>query len=186
MFVRFPRIIPIIALLALPSARITLLNTLPMIKNGTPNATMTRYCLTYSMVLSVAPTSHEIGSLKIRIASIPTTPTPNPVQKQKEQAFLASAFRPCPNRREIREVPPIPNSIPIAINSKKAGVAWDTAATINAFFVCPIKKVSARLYTKTISILTMDGMIFKKTALGIGAFSNISVDFFFTFVSSVP
>ena len=50
------------------------------------------------------------------------------------------------NTTEIfRDVPPIPKSIPTAINKRNTGVAIDTPATISALSVCPIKTVSAKL-----------------------------------------
>ena len=47
--------------------------------------------------------------------------------------------------REITEVPPIPKTVPTDINSRKTGVARETAATCRSSWVCPIKNVSARL-----------------------------------------
>ena len=66
-----------------------------------------------------------------------------------------------------------------------AGVATDTAATIYAFFVCPMKNVSARLYISTISMLIIDGITLLNTAFGTGAFANISVvlSFIYYFLS---
>ena len=58
------------------------------------------------------------------------TPMLRPVQKQNAEAFLAFCVLPSPSMREISEVPPIPKSMPTAINSRKAGVATETAATI--------------------------------------------------------
>ena len=75
----------------------------------------------------------------------------------------------------MKEVPPIPKSIPIAIKIRNTGVASDTAANISASFVCPMKKASAKLYTSTIIILMMDGMTLLITAFGTGAYLNISI-----------
>ena len=47
--------------------------------------------------------------------------------------------------REITEVPPIPKTVPTDINSRKTGVARETAATCKSSWVCPMKNVSAKL-----------------------------------------
>ena len=58
------------------------------------------------------------------------TPMASPVQKQKEDARFAFCGFPSPSMRDISDVPPMPNSMPTAIKSRKAGVAMDTAATM--------------------------------------------------------
>ena len=70
------------------------------------------------------------GVAKIKITVIAMIPMPSPVQKQKAEAFLAFSVLPSPSILEIREVPPMPKSMPIAMNKRNAGVATEIAATI--------------------------------------------------------
>ena len=70
------------------------------------------------------------GEAKIKMTTIAIKPMQSPVQKQNEEAFFALSILPSPSVLEISEVPPMPKSIPTAINSKNAGVATETAATI--------------------------------------------------------
>ena len=133
--VRLPKIIPNIARLALPSALIIDENILLIIRKGIPNATISKYCFTYSIVAGVAPTSFATGSIKMMIARRPIIPIAVPVQKQNAHACFASSLLFSPSILDIRDVPPIPKSIPIAIKKRKAGVPSDTAATMYAFFV---------------------------------------------------
>ena len=112
------------AIFALPSARMILLKLLPMIKKGMDVETMRRYCDAYPTVSSLT------GSAKINMIIMAMIPMPRPVQKQKEEAFLAFSVLPSPRDLEIREVPPMPNSIPMAMNKRNAGVATEIAATM--------------------------------------------------------
>ena len=118
------------ATFALPSARIILLKLLLRIKNGIPAATIFRYWDAYPIVSALAPIIRQTGFTNIQISTIETTPMTSPVQKQNEEVFFAFSSFPSPNILEIREVPPIPKSMPTAIKNKNAGVATETAATI--------------------------------------------------------
>ena len=71
-----------------------------------------------------------MGSAKNQINTMAMIPMVIPVQKQNADVCFAFSDFPSPSIREIREVPPIPNSIPTAIKNMNAGVATDTAATI--------------------------------------------------------
>ena len=168
-FTRLPIIIPIIAIVACPSARIILLSIFPRMRKGIPRATILKYSDAYPIVSLLAPIPRHIDSANTITATIDTTPITSPVQKQKEDICFAISFFPSPSIRLMRDVPPMPNSIPIAMKSRNTGVETDTAATISGFFVWPIKNVSARLYTRTINILTMEGTALYNTALGTGA-----------------
>ena len=94
------------------------------------------------MVSSLAPMALLTGSAKINITMAAIMPMQSPVQKQKEEAVLAFSVLPSPRDLEIREVPPMPKSIPIAIKKRNAGVATEIAATIGIFGLSYEKSVS--------------------------------------------
>lgn len=82
------------------------------------------------MVSSLAPMARLTGSAKTKIRIIARMPMQSPVQKQKEEALFAFSVRPSPRDLDMREVPPMPKSIPMAMNKRNAGVATEMAATI--------------------------------------------------------
>ena len=130
MLARFPIIIPIMAVWALPSERMMLLKLLLTIRKGIPSATMFRYWEAYPMVPSLAPTARQMGLANTQMSTMAMMPMVSPVQKQNEEVCFAFCGLPSPSILEIREVPPMPNNSPTAIKSRNTGVAMDTAATI--------------------------------------------------------
>ena len=145
---------------------------------------MVRYVLAKCQVSALAPTSHRIWSMKMRNSADITSPTATQLHMQKEQTRLAYSGRPSPMAREMTEVPPMPKTVPTDMKIKKTGVARDTAATCRSSWVWPIKNVSARLYTSTISMAAMAGTAFFSTAVETGAFSKMSMDCFSFIVCS--
>ena len=79
---------------------------------------------------SLAPMARLTGTAKTKITIIEKMPITRPVQKQKAEAFLAFSAFPSPRDLEMSEVPPMPKSMPMAINKRKAGVATEIAATM--------------------------------------------------------
>ncbi len=73
------------------------------------------------------------------------TPTITQLHMQKADTLRAYSLRPSPIARDMIEVPPMPKTVPTAIKIKNTGVTIETAATCNASFVWPTKKVSAKL-----------------------------------------